>query len=299
MPKFKDWIAAARLRTLPLAFASIFLGSMLAASQGYFSLSVFFLSLFTTLCYQVLSNYANDYGDGTKGTDDQRKGEQRAVAAGIISAQQMRSAVRLFVFLSLLSGTSLSFIACQELGIEYQLGFTILGIFATWSAVNYTVGDSAYGYKGLGDLFVLIFFGFVGVGGSYFLQSQSWQWSILLPGTSLGFFAMAVLNLNNMRDRETDAASGKQTLALTLGEQGAKAYHTLLLILGFDAAFLYNRLEPSGFWQNLYFLSLPFLILNLLSVLKAQRPEDYEPLLKRMALTTLFFSILFGLGKLL
>ncbi len=299
MPNLKVWVAAARLRTLPLAFASIFLGSLLAASQGHFDSLVFVFSLLTTLFYQVLSNFANDYGDGIKGTDQERKGEARAVASGTISAKDMRFAVRLFVILSLLSGSFLSFWACRDLGLEYQLGFTALGILATWSAVNYTVGDSAYGYKGLGDLFVLLFFGFVGVGGSYFLHTQSWSWLVLLPGTSLGFFAMAVLNLNNMRDRETDAKSGKQTLALSLGEQGAKAYHALLLILGFDAAFLYNRLLPSSIWQNLYFISLPFLILNLLSVLKAKKPEDYEPLLKKMALTTLLFSVLFGLGKIL
>lgn len=299
MPKMKEWVAAARLRTLPLAFASILLGSFLAASQGSFDWAVFILSLLTTLFYQVLSNFANDYGDGTKGTDANRKGEARAVASGVISAERMRSAMRLFIFLSLLSGTSLSFWACRDLGLEFQLGFTALGILATWSAVNYTVGDSAYGYKGLGDLFVLLFFGFAGVGGSYFLHQQEWNWLVLLPGTSLGFFAMAVLNLNNMRDRETDSISGKQTLALSLGVQGSKAYHTLLLILGFDAAFLYNRLMPSSIWQNLYFISLPFLILNLVAVLKAKKPEDYEPLLKKMALTTLLFAVLFGFGKVL
>lgn len=299
MPQLKDWVAAARLRTLPLAFASIILGSMLAAAQGSFNWLVFILSLVTTLCYQILSNFANDYGDGVKGTDDKRAGEKRAVASGTISSEQMKSAVRLFILLSIASGTALSFWACREIGWTYQIFFSVLGLLATWSAVKYTVGDSAYGYKGLGDLFVLLFFGFVGVGGSYFLHSQTWSWLILLPGTSLGFFAMAVLNLNNMRDRITDAKTGKQTLALTLGEKGAKAYHTLLLILGFDAAFLYNRLEPTSFWQNLYFLTLPLLILNLRSVLKASKPEDYEPLLKRMALTTLLFALLFGLGKLL
>lgn len=299
MPKANVWIAAARLRTLPLAFASIILGTMLAASQENFSLGVFLLSLLTTLFYQILSNFANDYGDGVKGTDDNRKGEARAVGSGLISSKQMKKAVSLFIFLSIASGTALSIWACWELGWEYQLGFSLLGLLATWSAVKYTVGDSAYGYKGLGDLFVLLFFGFVGVGGSYFLHAQEWSWLVLLPGTSLGFFAMAVLNLNNMRDRETDAKSGKQTLALSLGEKGAKAYHTLLLILGFDAAFLYNRLVPSSFWQNLYFLILPFLILNLLQVLRAKSPEDYEPLLKKMALTTLLFALLFGLGKLL
>ncbi len=295
----KVWIAAARLRTLPLAFASIILGTFLAYSRGAFDVWIFFLSLLTTLCYQVLSNYANDYGDGVKGTDANRVGEARATASGLISVSSMRKAMWLFALLSIFFGTLLSFYACHELGLYYQLGFSFLGLFATWAAIKYTVGDHAYGYAGLGDLFVLIFFGFVGVGGSFFLQTALWDYSILLPASSLGFLAIAVLNLNNMRDREGDAKSGKHTMALRLGEKGAKAYHAILLLFAFDAAFLYNRINPGSFWQNLYFLSLPLLVLNLIRVLGAKSPKDYEPLLKQMALTTLFFAILFGLGKVL
>lgn len=295
----KVWIQAARLRTLPLAFASIILGTFLAKGMGYFDLWVFVLALFTTLCYQVLSNYANDYGDGVKGTDANRVGEARATASGLISATSMRKAVILFALLSILSGTLLSIYACREMGWPLQLGFSLLGLLATWAAITYTVGEKAYGYDGLGDLFVLIFFGFVGVGGSYFLQAAAWNWLVLLPAGSLGFLAMAVLNLNNMRDREGDARSGKRTLALRLGEKGAKAYHAVLLLLAFDFAFLYNRLSPGSLWQNLYFLSLPLLVINLIRVLNAKSPRDYEPLLKQMALTALLFAFLFGLGKIL
>jgi len=297
MSGIEVWIAAARLRTLPLAFASIILGNALALAQDKFDLWIFILSLLSTLFYQVLSNYANDYGDGIKGTDAKRVGEARAIASGLISPAAMKRAVGLFTMLSILSGTALSFYACRDLPWMYAGGFTFLGLLATWSAINYTVGPNAYGYAGLGDLFVLIFFGWVGVGGSYYLQTTTWSWTILLPASAVGLLAMAVLNLNNMRDREGDAASGKKTLALRLGVQGSKAYHTVLLILAFDLAFLYNRLHPSNIWQNLYFLTLPLIILNLRKVLKASQPKDYEPLLKQMALTTLFFAILFGLGK--
>lgn len=296
---FKVWIQAARLRTLPLAFASIILGNFLAYSKGHFDVWVFSLALITTLCYQILSNYANDYGDGVKGTDANRVGEARATASGLIPVPVMKRAVIIFTLLSILSGTLLSIYACRKLGWEYQLGFSLLGLFATWAAINYTMGDKAYGYAGLGDLFVLIFFGFVGVGGSYYIQTGVWTYDVLLPASSLGLMAIAVLNLNNMRDREGDAKSGKRTLALRLGEKGAKAYHALLLIIAFDASFLYNRLNPSSFWQNLYFLTVPLLILNLLKVLKANRPQDYEPLLKQMAITSLLFALLFGLGKII
>jgi len=297
MSGIKVWIQAARLRTLPLAFASIILGSLLAKSQGFFDWWIFLLCILCTLVYQILSNYANDYGDGLKGTDANRVGEVRATAAGLISVKAMRNAVRLFTVLAIILGSTLSIYACQDYGWEYQLGFSLLGLLATWAAINYTVGDNAYGYAGLGDLFVLVFFGFVGVGGSYFLQTGQWSFDVLLPATSLGLMAIAVLNLNNMRDREGDARSGKNTLALRLGEKGAKAYHAILLIVAFDAAFLYNRINPSSMWQNMYFVVLPFLVINLLKVLKAQGPKDYEPLLKQMALTTLLFALLFGIGK--
>jgi len=299
MTDFRVWVKAARLRTLPLAFASIILGTALAAADGEFDGLTFFLALLTTLFYQVLSNYANDYGDGVKGTDDNRIGEQRAIASGLISAAAMKKAVILFSILSFLSGTILSFWATRDGNIFIAYLFTALGVLAIIAAIKYTVGKKAYGYSGFGDLFVLVFFGWVGVGGSYFLQTLVWSFDVLLPASSLGFLAMAVLNLNNMRDIESDRQAGKNTLALKLGLAKAKVYHTLLLILAFDFAFVYNRLNPGSFWQNLYFISIPFLVLNLLKVRKANEAKDFEPLLKQMALTTLLFAITYGLGKIL
>jgi len=293
------WVKAARLRTLPLAFASIILGTALAAERGHFDGLTFFLALLTTLFYQVLSNYANDYGDGIKGTDDNRVGEQRAIASGLISAAAMKKAVIIFSILSFMSGTTLSFWASRNNDLQIGFFFTALGIIAILAAIKYTVGKKAYGYSGLGDISVLVFFGWVGVGGSFFLQTMVWDFAVLLPASATGFLAMAVLNLNNMRDIETDRTAGKKTLALKLGLSKAKIYHALLLILAFDFAFVYNRLNPGSFWQNLYFVSLPFLVFNLLKVRKANVAEDFEPLLKQMALSTLLFAITYGLGQLL
>mgnify|MGYP000539549695 CR=1 FL=1 len=295
----KHWIAAARLRTLPLAFSSIILGSCLAASAGGFSWMVLVLCLLTTLCYQILSNYANDYGDGVKGTDDNRIGEKRAVAAGIISPVQMKKAVILFSILSLIFGTALSIIATQGQSIYITLLFIVLGILAVIAAITYTVGDKAYGYRGFGDVFVLLFFGYVGVVGSYFLQSNEWNWLVFLPASSLGFLAMGVLNLNNMRDIKTDAENGKRTLPVILGLRKAKYYHGFLIILAFDCAFVYNGLEEGSAWQNLYFISLPLLLIGLVRVRKSFEPEDFEPQLKVLALTTLLFALSFGLGQVL
>ncbi len=293
------WIAAARLRTLPLAFSSILLGTFLAAAQGHFNGWILMLSLITTLCYQVLSNYANDYGDGVKGTDSNRDGEARAVASGLISAAQMKKAVILFAILSLIFGTGLSFLATQSLSIWVGAGFGFLGLLAVIAAITYTVGKRAYGYNALGDLAVLIFFGWIGVVGSHFLQTATFDWHVFLPATSVGFLAMGVLNLNNMRDLDKDKSNGKITLAVKLGLRGAKIYHGALLLLAFDAAFLFNTLKGNGLMANLYFLAVPFLVINLTSVYKAFEPLQFEPLLKRLALTTLLFSLLFGLGQLL
>ena len=295
----KPWIAAARLRTLPLAFASIILGNFLAASLGHFHLGIFLLTLFTTLCYQVLSNYANDYGDGVKGTDARREGEARAVASGVITAAQMRRAVWLFALLSLISGTALSIWATWALPWVVTLTFVILGFMAVGAAITYTVGKNAYGYHGLGDVAVLLFFGVIGVGGSYFMQTNAFNSEVLLPAVAMGLLAVGVLNLNNMRDRESDRLAGKKTLVVIMGERGAKFYHALLLLVAFDAAFFYVKLMPGSLWQYLFFLTLPLLAFNLFKALGARRSKDYEPLLKQLALTTLLWALLFGLGQVL
>lgn len=296
---FKKWVEAARLRTLPLAFSSIILGTCLAAFNGHYRIDIFLLTLLTTLFYQILSNYANDYGDGIKGTDANRTGEKRAVASGAIPSSAMKKAVWLMAILSFLSGTILSIIATQSLPLWVTLGFVVLGLLAIIAAITYTVGRRAYGYSGLGDISVLLFFGYVGVVGSYFLQTNILNWEVFLPATAVGLLAMGVLNLNNMRDIETDKAHSKNTLAVRLGLKNAKIYHGLLIILVFDMAFFYNRLQPSGAWQNLYFIALPLLVIHLVRVAKAQNPKDFEPMLKYLALTTLLFSLLFGIGKII
>lgn len=297
--RLQPWIAAARLRTLPLAFSSIILGTCLAAANGYYSTTIFVLCLLTTLCYQILSNYANDYGDGIKGTDDARIGEKRAVASGEITASQMKKAVWIFAVLSFIFGTWLSILATSHLPLVVTIGFVVLGMLAIGAAITYTVGRKAYGYRGLGDISVLVFFGLVGVVGSYFLQSNMLNWSVFLPAVALGFLAIGVLNLNNMRDLESDKRHNKRTLAVLLGLRGAKIYHGFLIILAFDLSLIYNIVEETGPWSDLYFLSVPFLLINLFQVSKAETPADFEPLLKRLAITTLLFALTFGLGQIL
>lgn len=297
--QIKPWIAAARLRTLPLAFSSIILGTCLAAANGHYNALVFVLCLVTTLFYQILSNYANDYGDGIKGTDAARVGEKRAVASGEISAAQMKRAVWLFAGLSFLSGTLLSILATQGLPAVVTITFVVLGLLAIGAAITYTVGSRAYGYRGLGDVSVLAFFGYVGVVGSYFLQSNLLHWEVFLPATAVGLLAVGVLNLNNMRDLETDRLHSKKTLPVLMGLRGAKVYHLVLIVLAFDLAFVYNRLTDGSFWRNLYWLVLPLLLINLNAALRAREPADFDPLLKVLAITTLLFALLFGIGQII
>ena len=290
------WIKAARLRTLPLAFSCILLGTFLAAADGSFDPWILVLSLLTTLFFQVLSNYANDLGDGVKGTDQHRRGEPRMVGSGLIPIEKMKAAVYLFVLLSFVSACILSHRALLEKGWIWVALFIALGALAILSAVFYTVGDAAYGYRGLGDLFVLLFFGWVGVLGSYYLQTAELDWSVLLPASSVGLLSVGVLNLNNMRDIETDRTAGKKSIPVRIGLPYAKIYHMGLLLFAFNLFVpLCARPWRKCLW-NLYWLSVPLILWNLWSVSKAWQAEEFDPLLKRLALTTLLFSLSLGCG---
>lgn len=292
------WIQAARLRTLPLTLSSIVLGTALAAEVAFFNAWVFIGCLCTALLFQVLSNFANDYGDGVKGTDANRTGEKRAVASGSISALEMKKAVYLFAALSLLSALALVFYATRHLDLRITIAFIALGLAAIWAAITYTVGKRAYGYRGMGDLYVFLFFGLVGVGGSYYLQASELTWMVLLPAASVGLLSVGVLNLNNMRDLSTDKEAGKITVALRLGLPGAKVYHTILVLLAWDLAFLYSHFMGPKPYGWLYWLSLPLFVVHLRQVYKSTS-EQLDPKLKQLALSTLLFVILLSLSRVL
>lgn len=290
------WVSAARLRTLPLAFSCILLGSFLAGSQGFFSWSILILCLLTTLFYQVLSNFSNDLGDGLKGTDDHRQGEARAVASGAISISQMKIAVWIFASLSFVSGTVLSLIATKGLSIYITLFFITLGAFAVWSAMSYTMGKKAYGYAGFGDVFVLIFFGYVGVLGPYFLQSHRLDIFMLLPATSVGLLATGVLNLNNTRDIENDLKHGKMSIPARIGRQKAKIYQLVLIITSVVLSVIYTTKTTESTWGYLWTLSLPLIALTTIKLFQTNDPLKIDKLLKPLAISTLLYSILFGVG---
>ena len=302
-----DWIKAARLRTLPLSMSGIIMGSFIARwkllEQGKtWDWTIFALALLVTLLYQVLSNYANDYGDGVKGTDKNRIGEaeQRAVASGKISASQMRNAVILFALLSLVATFYLLYKAFFPNFINEFYTFIGLGVACILAAIGYTVGKKPYGYLGLGDIMVFIFFGLVSVCGSYFLFTKSFDWDILLPASAIGLLSAAVLNLNNMRDIENDEKSGKKTLALRLGFKNAMIYEMIILVLPPILVLMYmmiNHLQEQGKYYAFIFFVTVFPLMSLRrKIMAVKEPKELDPFLKQVAMITFVMSILVAIG---
>lgn len=298
MASVKTWFEAFRLRTLPLAFSCILMGGFLAVSSGMFNGAILGLSLLTTLFLQVLSNLANDYGDSVSGVDhDERQGPSRAVQAGKISLTAMKRALIICALLSFVSGVLLLFISFQDAWL-YALIFLFIGLGAIWAAIKYTVGKTPYGYQGLGDLFVLIFFGLVGVCGSYFLYSRSFDWMTVLPAISCGLFAVGVLNVNNIRDIESDIVAGKHSIPVRIGRSKARLYHLVLITVGWCCMLVYTNLTWTGHWLHLlYGLSLPLFLVNVKAVFTKEEPKQLDPFLKQLAISTLLFVLLFGAGQ--
>ena len=287
----KNWIQAARLRTLPLSLSGIIVGSAYAYHQGFYDYRILGLALLTTLGLQILSNYANDFGDGVKGTDVNRIGEKRMVAAGVISASQMKKAVIITAIITLALALALIYVAFGKENFALSLIFILLGIGSIGAAIKYTVGSNAYGYNGLGDLFVFVFFGLVSVIGSNFLYTHFLDWKLVLPASAIGLLSVAVLNLNNMRDIENDRAAGKRTLVVKMGLENAKIYHNFLIITPFILFFVFSILN--GHRLILNYLVLIFLLTHLKTVKKATSYEEFDPELKKVALSTFILSLIF------
>ena len=293
------WISAARPRTLPLALASIGMGAFLAASVQQFRWSVFLLSATTTIFLQILSNLANDYGDSIHGADfEGREGPSRAVQSGEITAISMKRAIVLFAVCSLGSGIALLWIALPSNRTTFLM-FLGLGMLAIAASITYTAGAKPYGYAGLGDLSVLLFFGLVGVMGSFYLHTLSLRWEHLLPALSCGFFSTAVLNVNNIRDIKTDEVAGKRSIPVRLGRERAVVYHWMLLIAGMLCSVVYVLLDFTSYYQWLFVICLPLLVRNGRAVQRRRTAIELDPYLKQMALTTLLYVASFGIGLLL
>ncbi|PHS02760.1 MAG: 1,4-dihydroxy-2-naphthoate octaprenyltransferase [Leeuwenhoekiella sp.] len=297
MTRVKAWVSAARLRTLPLSISGIIVGSALAYNAGAFRWDICVLALLATLGFQILSNFANDYGDGVKGTDnDERIGPARAMQSGLLTAAQLKKGIIFTALVTSFLSLALIYTAFGADEFLKSLVFFILGLSAIIAAVKYTVGRGAYGYRGLGDFFVFVFFGLVAVKGTYYMFTQEWNLVVLLPAITIGLLSVAVLNLNNMRDRQSDARVNKNTLAVIMGEKRVKFYHYALIGIAFCAALLFFYLTNTWKWSSVALLVFAILIKHLVYVMRNVSPALLDPELKKVALSTFFFSILFALG---
>lgn len=303
MIKIKAWVSAARLRTLPLSVSGIIVGS--ACAYPYFSANPSFLSIFsfailTTLLLQILSNFANDYGDGVKGTDNEtRIGPQRALQSGLITPKQMKQGVIITSLLSLVSALILIYISFGKDNFFTSLFFFVLGISCVAAAIKYTVGSGAYGYKGLGDLFVFIFFGLVSVIGCFYLYGMNFDFWIILPAIAIGNLSIAVLNINNMRDLESDKLVGKNTLAVKLGREGAKQYHYFIVLFALAAIVIYGVHANLDIYKYFFIIAYIPLLKHLVFVKKNTEPRELDSQMKIVALSTFLLSVLFSIALVL
>ncbi|MFW5755336.1 MAG: 1,4-dihydroxy-2-naphthoate polyprenyltransferase [Tangfeifania sp.] len=296
----KSWIKAARPRTLPLALSGIIMGCGLAWFYGVIDPTVSLLAIITATLIQVFSNFANDYGDSQRGTDNEfRLGPTRTVQSGEISKKEMETGMIVVGGLSFLSGLWLVYAGTWHHSKPAFFGFTGLGILSLIAAYFYTAGKKSYGYIGLGDLFVFLFFGLLPVPGVFYLNAGFLPASVFLPALSIGFFSTGVLNLNNTRDIENDRNSGKITIPVRIGARNARFYHLTMIFSGWVVALIFTLNHFHSLWQFIYWIIFPIFMFDLHKIFHTRNDKALDPFLKKLALSTLAFTLLFCIGLLI
>ncbi|MGB5318378.1 1,4-dihydroxy-2-naphthoate octaprenyltransferase [Eudoraea sp.] len=296
MLKLKAWLGAARLRTLPLSLSGIIVGTTLAHIAGKEDSLIFILALFTTVALQVTSNFANDYGDGVKGTDGlDRIGPKRALQGGQLSRRELKNGIIVAVVSCLLLVLLLLYVAFKEQFVHFLIFFA-LGLLSIWASIKYTVGKNAYGYRGYGDVFVFLFFGLLSVLGTQFLFTQTIPFDSFLPAFTIGFLSTSVLNLNNLRDFASDKKAEKNTVIVKMGISKGKTYHYILLSSAIICWLLYLSRHFSS-WENaISMIAFIPIIFHLKAVRGIEDPKYFDPELKKVALSTFLLAILFYFG---
>lgn len=299
MSIIKAWVNAARLRTLPLSVSGILVGTGIASLYTNIDYLVFFLAICTTIGFQVTSNFANDYGDGVKGTDnDQRIGPKRVLQSGLLSRKTLKKGIIISCVINVLLVIALLYVAFGSQNLWFSLLFLVLGGLSIWAAINYTIGNKAYGYRGLGDVFVFLFFGLLGVLGCLFLYVKMLPFTAIFPAISIGLLSVGVLNLNNLRDLESDRHSGKNTVVVKMGFDRGKKYHAVLLLIAFFAMVIFTYVQYVHFSQLFCFIAFIPIFIHLNFVQKNASPKLLDPELKKLALSTFLLSILFYISYL-
>ena len=294
------WLIATRPKTLPLALSGILIAASMAAARGYFRWDIFLLSALTALSFQVLANWSNDYGDALKGADNAaRRRPRRAVASGAITAQHLLRAIISLSLGSFLLALLLIFTAFDGAHWHKILLFICLGAASVWAALAYTMGKSPYGYRARGDLYVFMFFGLIAVQGGYYLYDHTFLFLNFFPASAIGCFSVGVLNLNNLRDCDSDKVVGKHTLVVKIGFEKSKLYQFLLVSLPYFSTLIYNVLLRRHSLSYLFLLSFIPVVQHMRNVFQARDPLVLAPELPRLALIALSFSVLFALGELL
>ena len=295
MNKFRAAVASMRLRTLPLSTGGVILGILLATADFKVDVWVAVLIVLTTVCLQILSNLSNELGDVLHGTDtEDRQGPQYGLNSGVLSIGEMKVLIGIFVALCIISGTAMTLLSFGTLWDITPILVLLMGAAAIMGAMKYTLGRNPYGYRGLGDVYVFLFFGLVAVLGSYFVASHTLFWRLLLPGAAVGCFSVGVLNVNNIRDMKTDAAN-RVTVAIRLGERKAKIYQTVLIVLGWLFMLVYCQLRMFSWWHYLFVITLPLFILHLRGVWKREG-KQLDPMLPLLVMSTFLFCLLAGIG---
>ncbi|MHC5082788.1 MAG: 1,4-dihydroxy-2-naphthoate polyprenyltransferase [Planctomycetota bacterium] len=289
---FKIWISAARPKTLPAGIAPVLIGTAMAYVDGFFHFGIFAAIVFAVLMIQIGTNYANDYYDFLKGADtDKRTGPVRATQAGLVSANAMRNAFVIAIGFALLAG----------LYLVYKGGIPIMmiGLVSIICGILYTAGPMALGYLGLGDMFVLAFFGPVAVGGTYYLLADQIQWPVLLAGLSPGLISTALLTINNIRDYDTDKLAGKKTLAVRFGIKFGITEYYLCLITACLIPVALSVMTQSHYYCSLALLTLAFAFIPMKKLLQKPDAETLNILLAQTGRLVLIHSILFSVGWML
>ncbi len=300
MKKLKYCLVAMRFRTLPLSLAGVVLGLLLAAADYWVNWKVILFLILTTACLQVLANICNELGDFLSGVDDasKRKGPKYTLSTGLLSVRDFKVMIAVVIVLTIACGLAMIWFSFGSLLSLEPILLMILGAAAIMAAIRYTIGRNPYGYRGLGDIYVFLFFGIIAVSGAYFVCTHTMRWLMLLPSAAIGCFSIGVLNVNNIRDIETDSASGRTSVPIKLGERGGKWYHTALIVLGWACMVAYTLFRVFDPWHYLFVLTLPLFVMHLIKVWK-NSGKALDPALPQLVMSSFAFALLGGLGFLI